>query len=394
MSEFADFAAAAERGAGTRTPPEPPRFSRFAVLGGGSDARLLAALCLAEGHAVTLFSAYGAELEALRAGSGIGLRGAGPIGTYNVDRESVPSVRATAEIDAAVREAEVIFLTGPVHKQRTYAMVLADHLSDGQVLVLAPGRSLGALETAWLLRVGGLSADITIVETQGLPYFFAAEGALLHLSKAPPVPAATLPSGRRAVLDALAPLLRLAPCESVVQSGFADGSALVEFPALLMGGPALAPGGPKVPPGATPLPENATFAALIGPEQRHVVEDLAAERRAVAHAFGVRGLPETESWIAMHAGAERPPGARPVPGADEARALLRCGVIASLVPLVSAAELSGTPVPVTRAMIALASSVLGADVAAAGRRLDTIGIRTADAAEARRAMDALATGRR
>ena len=44
---------------------------------------------------------------------------------------------------AAVLGAEVIFLTGPIHKQRTYAMVLADHLSDGQVLVLAPGRSLG-----------------------------------------------------------------------------------------------------------------------------------------------------------------------------------------------------------------------------------------------------------
>ena len=61
-------------------------------------------------------------------------------------------------------------------------MVLADHLSDEQVLVLAPGRSLGALETAWFLRIGGCRADVTIVEAQGLPFFVQAEGAVLNLS--------------------------------------------------------------------------------------------------------------------------------------------------------------------------------------------------------------------
>ena len=45
-------------------------------------------------------------------------------------------------------------------------------------------------------------------------------------------------------------------------------------------------------------------------------------------------------------------------------------------------------------MITLASGVLGADVAAAGRRLDTIGIRTQDIETARQAMDAIATGHR
>ena len=99
----------------------------------------------AEGAEVTLFSAYGAELEMVRSSSGIGLRGAGPIGSYHVDREGT-SIKTTAEIDGAVRGAEVIFLTGPVHKQRTYAMVLADHLNDGQILVLAPGRSLERLK--------------------------------------------------------------------------------------------------------------------------------------------------------------------------------------------------------------------------------------------------------
>lgn len=391
MSAFSEFAEAASKGAGTRTPPGPPVFDRFAVLGGGDDARLIAALALAEGKSVTLFSAYGKELEALRAGSGIGLRGAGPVGTYQVDRDAAPSIRTTAELDAAVAEAQVIFLTGPIHKQRTYAMVLADHLSDGQVLVIAPGRSLGALETAWCLRIGGCSADVTIVEAQGLPYFHRAEGSVLHLSEAGAVAAATLPSGREEVLGALAPILKLNPRESVVASGFADGSALVEFPALLMSGPALGSGAIEVPMGGQPLEENQTFAALIGPEQRGVIARLAEERRAVAQAFGVRDLPTTDDWIATHAGALRGAGSRAQPDAMHARALLRCGVIGSLVPLVSAAELTGVDVPVTRSMITLAGAVLDADVATAGRRLDQIGIRATDAHEARREMDKIAT---
>lgn len=392
---FADFADKASRPADAGSAVAPVSYERVAVLGGGADARLFAALCLSEGAEVTLFSAYGAELEALRQGSGIALRGAGPVGTYQVDRMDSPSVRLTAELDAAVKDAEVIFLTGPVHKQRTYAMVLADHLSDGQVLVLAPGRSLGALETAWFLGIGGASADITIVETQGKPYWLDPQGAVLNLSPCGPVAASTLPRGREEVLYGLKRFLpNLSPCESVLASGFADGSALVEFPALLMGGPALGSGAIKVPMGGTPLDENQSFASLIGPEQAALIDSLADERRAVASAFGLRNLPSTEDWITTHAGELKGEGRRQIPDDATAKAMLRDGVIGSLVPLVSAAELAGVAVPVTQSMITLASTVLGADVASAGRRLDTIGIREGDIDGARAAMDAIAMGSR
>jgi len=344
---------------------------------------------------VTLFSAYGAELKSLRSSSGVTLRGAGPVGTYQVDRENVPSIKACAQLDEAVAEAEVIFLSGPVHKQRTYAMVLADHLSDGQVLVLAPGRSLGALETAWFLRIGGCTADITIVETQGLPYWIQAEGAVLNLAPVGDVAAATLPSHRGAVIEGLKRYLpNLTACNSVVESGFADGSAIVEFPALLMSGPALGSGAIQIPMGGTPLPEHQNFASLIGEEQRGIITLLGEERRSVARAFGVRNLPECEVWLATHAGQLKGDARRAIPDQAQAKALLRDGVIGSLVPLISAAAIAGVPVPVTESMITLASGVLGADVAAAGRRLDTIGIRTQDIETARQAMDAIATGHR
>jgi hypothetical protein len=71
---------------------------------------------------------------------------------------------------------------------------------------------------------------------------------------------------------------------------------------------------------------------------------------------------------------------------------LRDGVIGSLVPLISAADLAGVDVPMTRSIVTLAGTVLGADVAAAGRRLETIGITANDLDDARKALDALAVG--
>jgi len=103
-------------------------------------------------------------------------------------------------------------------------------------------------------------------------------------------------------------------------------------------------------------------------------------------------LVDAKMLIETHAGVVKGEAKRPVPDQDGAKALLRDGVIGSLVPLMSAGELAGIELPVTQSMITLASAVLGADVAAAGRRLDTIGITAKDIDTARSAMDAIAKG--
>ena len=376
-------------------PPDPatPAFDRVTVLGGGPEGRLLACLCLAEGAEVTLFSAYGAELAAIRAAGGTTLRGAGPVGTFSAGREDGPSIRLSAELDAALADAELVFVTGPVLKQRTYAMVLAEHVADGQVLALVPGRSLGALETAWYLRVGGCLADVTLAEVQALPYWIREDGATLHLTLARPAIAAALPGDRVDVVRGLARFLPdLVPVRSVAESGFADGSGLVEVPALLLGGPAAPPGGPDLPPGAEPLAERNTFRALIGDRHRAVVAAMAGERRRVAGRFGVRDLPGDDEWLDAFAGAPAGDEARPAPDSTQARRLLRCAVVGSLAPLVSAAKVAGLDVPVTRSMTALAQTVLGGDLAHAGRRLDAVGIGVGDLDDARRSLDAIVKG--
>ena len=91
MSTFADFANAISR-PDRPAAPAPRALSRVAVLGGGQEGRMLAAIALSEGAQVALFSAYGAELDAMK--GGIALRGAGPVGSYQVNADGAPSVQA------------------------------------------------------------------------------------------------------------------------------------------------------------------------------------------------------------------------------------------------------------------------------------------------------------
>ena len=178
----------------------------------------------------------------------------------------------------------------------------------------------------------------------------------------------------------------------IVHSSFADGSGVVEVPALLLGGPAAPPGGPELPAGAEPLPERNTFRALIGDRHRAVVAAMAEERRRTAEHWGVRDLPDTDAWIDLHAGAAAGDMARPVPGPDESRSLIRCAVIGSLAPLLSAAEVAGVAAPVTRAMTTLAAAALGREMTGAGRRLHLIGVDATNLDDARRTLDAIARG--
>lgn len=384
MSSFADFADAMATPRGAQA-TVPTAFARVAVLGGGTDGALIAALALAEGCAVTLFTAYGAERQALA--GGIALRGAGPVGSYQTDAEAAPSIRTTADLDQAVDGADLIVLTGPVHKQRTYAMVLADHLADGQVLAIAPGRTFAALETRWLLSIGGCRAAVEIAEGP-LPYWVSRQGSVLTLSAASGAGRGVLPGGRTATCAGLGHLLPGAePKLDTMRSSFADGSGLVEVPTLVLGGPAVPGGGPAIPMGATALPENDTFRNLIGARHADVIGALAHERIEVARGFGVRDLPDAARWTEIHAGAPSGEGARPVPAMSEAHAILRDAVIGSLVPLTSAARLAGVATPATDAMIALASTVLGADLATAGRALTAMGVGGADPDTARRALE-------
>jgi hypothetical protein len=358
--------------------PDPRVPGRVTVLGSGVEGRALAAWFLAEGaDEVRLFTVYAEEVGALERGS-ITLRGEGPIGTFRVGGDR-PSIEVTSVLDSAVAASDMIVVSGPVLKQRTYGLVLAQQVRDGQLIVVTPSRTFGGLELAHWLRAGGSKADVTIVEVQSLPFDITEEGGTLHLTRRRPVAAAAMPQSAASSVGRVAGYLSdVAPMPTMLHSSLTDCSALVEIPAVLMGGPAAPADRVAVPPGAVPV-SRGTFAALIGGQHRTLIADLVDERRKVAAAFGVREFPTLEEILTSVAGTLDGDGVRAAPAPDAAAALVRDGVLGSIVPLISAAESAGVPVPTTRAVLRLAESVLGGDLTAAGRGLDRIGYSGMDA---------------
>ena len=371
--------------------PEPRLFDRVAVIGATAEGRLLACLCLAEGSEVTLYSPYGGELEAIRSAGGITLRGAGPVGTFQAERASGPSIGLTGDLEAAAAGSDLIILAGPVLRQRAAAYALGQKLRAGQTVAVVPGRSFGALETAWTLRAGGCAEDVTILEAQSLSYWIRQQGPALWLTRSAPGAIASLPSRRDAAVRGFMRFVPDAnPVGNTVHSSFSDASSAIELPALLLGGPAVPSGAAPIPHGGVPLPERDTFRALFGDHHLRLAAALCAERRAVAARWGIHELPDDESWLDIHAGADAGDFSRLAPPADDADTLARCAVVGSLMPLVSAAETAAVETPASRAMADLAIAALGGGLIATGRRLQSIGITAGAIDDARRVIDEIA----
>lgn len=388
-AEFEEFARTLEeRGHAPQPKAEP--MTRMTVLGGGAEAQVYAARALAGGADVALFSAYGAELDRFSGGGSIALRGDGPVGNYNVNQPGVPSIATSSSLDQVIEAAELLVFTGPVHKQRAYAMALAEHFRDGQVVFLPNARTFGAIEVAWLMRAGGCRADVTIVDMPGAPFFAEATGEGIVVHDRPPQHAATLPAGRPEILEAVACATGTAlALPNALASGMVDGSGLVDAIGLLLGGPGLADGRPELVHGATPLTAHDTFRNLLGEAHCDLLAGAWAERVEVARAFGVRGMPDAAAVVEAHAGAPEGAASRPIPAAELCPAMLRDAAIGSISPLLSAAKLAGKSVPLNRSLMTMTSRIVGGDLESAGRRLDQIGIHQDNIDDARRAVEGL-----
>ncbi len=381
MSE-ADFlalvAALEEGGADLATPLAG---ERVAVLGAGPDGQLAAACALAGGKEVGLFTVYNAQRAALVQAGAITVRGEGPIGSYAIDATGRASIRLAAGVDEAVAPADVVILTGSSSEQRLYGEMAAPLLNAGQTIVLAPGRTFGALEAWWWLRAARNRSSVTVAEISGSASDVDSPAiGRIEVTVQRPVRVGAIPSNRALpVADLLGGWWgAVTPAPTVIHSSFHDGSGLVEVPSLLLGGPAAADEPESPPPGITTVHAD-LWGGLLSAGVNAIISSLANERRAVAAQWGVRDLRSDGEW------PDRP-GDRRRPSASEAKDMLRESVVASLVPLASAAHKVGVDVPLTDSLVTLASAVSGLDLATAGRTLDAIGWTGADIDAIRRAV--------
>lgn len=141
---------------------------KFAVLGAGHGGKSMAAHLGLMGFSVNLYNRedvetdYAIDLREVRKKGGIELEGAiEGFGKVNI---------VSANIKDVIDDVNVIMVVVPSNAHKYVADTCARYLKDGQIVILNPGRTGGALEFKSILKKKGVSAQIILAEAQTLVY--------------------------------------------------------------------------------------------------------------------------------------------------------------------------------------------------------------------------------
>lgn len=282
----------------------------------------------------------------------------------------------TTDIGEAAAFADVIMVVIPAYGHRDLARSLAPHLRSGQVIILSPGRTFGAVEFDHALRLSGCTADVTLAETQTLIYAArtVSPGRVRVQQLKNTVTMATLPAWRtEQVLDWMGGFLpQLVPAPHVLQTGMENFGAILHPASTLLN-----------------LARIETGEAFdfyhegITPAVAAVMEAVDAERREIAGTLGLKVI-SARHWLKETYGCrghdlfQAIRNNRAYTGllapAGVGTRYLHEDVPTGLVPLASLGEFLEVPTPVTNSLINLASLATGADFHRTGRTLDRVGL--------------------
>jgi opine dehydrogenase len=340
----------------------------FCVLGAGHGGMAMAGHLALMGFEVRLYNRSPERLQPVRSIGGIAVSG-------EVDGFGrIPA--ATSDAGEAVRGAQILMVVVPANGHRDVAEAIAPHLVDGQVVVLNPGRTFGALEVKQVLAAKGVKADVIVAEAQTLIYASRATnpGQVQVFRIKNSIPVASINAYRiPEVLKLLRPAYpQFVPGDNVFKTSF-DNIGAVFHPGLTVLN-------------AGWIEDVAEFQFYVQGCTRsvaQVLERLDAERVAVAAAIGVRAM-TARQWLyfayeaagkdlfeAMHAN----PGYRGIMAPSTlGMRYLHEDVPMSLVPMASLGGMLNVPTPTIRAIIDVAGALVGRDYWQEGRTVERLGI--------------------
>ncbi|HUF00146.1 MAG TPA: NAD/NADP octopine/nopaline dehydrogenase family protein [Anaerolineales bacterium] len=345
---------------------------KYAVIGAGHGGKAMAAHLALMGFTVNLFNRTSAHVEVIKKRGGIELESAegGPHGFGEL-------ALVTSNIEEAIRNVEVIMVVLPSSAHADIAKAMAPHLKGGQIVVLHPGRTCGALEFVKIIRDNGCQADVTVAEAETFIYASRSDGPvqarIFRIKEA--VPLAALPSTRtQCVLDAI--------CEAYPQ--FIDGVDVLNTGMNNMGAifhPALTllnMGWIEATHG-----DYQFYIDGVTPSVARALEVLDRERVTVASALGIRARTSLE-WLKLaydttgadlHEAIHNQPGYYGIkaPATLNHRYIFE-DVPMSLVPIASLGKRYGVSVRGMESMIQIASIIHRTDYWRRGRTVEKLGL--------------------
>lgn len=135
---------------------------KVAVIGAGNGGQAIAGYLAMQNHDVALYDIVEEKIKELKAHGGIRLEGRiegfGKIGCI------------TTDIAEAMQDAEIVMVTTIANAHKAVAQSIAPYVVDGQVIILNPGRTCGALVFKQVLVDAGCKARFYLAEAQTLVY--------------------------------------------------------------------------------------------------------------------------------------------------------------------------------------------------------------------------------
>jgi len=332
---------------------------RIAVIGAGNSGYAVAGHMALAGYRVNLYgSKERGNVDPVIKRGGIEVLGEKVKGFAKLGR-------VTTDLAEAIADAKLILITyqSPGHEE--LARNIATHLQDGQIIVLIPG-NLGSISFARILKEKGVDKDIKIAETRMAMYGsrrVAGEATVRIMDFIENHIAAFPARDTDSVFDELKELYptNLLPAKNVMEVALSNLN-FQHVPWLILN---------------TGTVENPNRPFYIygedcTPSVQKVAEATKRENSAIIKRLGLIDLS-----IAMEErmAKNRPPELKKVRGPKDMRhrnILEDCPF--GLVIRASLGDMIGVPTPVTKALITLASEIIGVDFFTKGRTMERLGI--------------------
>ncbi|WP_422447118.1 NAD/NADP octopine/nopaline dehydrogenase family protein [Thermoanaerobacterium sp. DL9XJH110] len=348
---------------------------RYAVIGAGNGGLAMAGFLALKGFTVNLFNRSLDKIKPLMADPRINLTGSVEgTGTLNL---------VTGDIEKAIADVDIIMVTVPATGHFHLAKMMAPYLKDGQIVVLNPGRTGGALEVYETLRNSGCDRKIIVAEAQTFIYACRATGptSARIFSVKKEVALAAIPAiyTKKVIRLLSGAYPQFIPAKDVMET------SLNNFGAIFHPAPTLLNSGH--------IERGQTFEYYlegITPSIGQILEKLDVERLKVARALGVKAVSARE-WLEESYGAkgetiyeaiQNNPAYKGLtaPKGLDTRYIYE-DVPYSLVPISSLASHLGIETPAIDTIIRLANIMTGRNFWQEGRNVEKLGLKGLSVAE-------------
>lgn len=340
----------------------------WAIIGGGNGGQSLAGHLSLIGFPVRLFDIFEETVEAINEQGGIHVNGV---------VEGFGKLEfATTDIGKAIEGATVVMVVAPAIAHKTIAKSCVPYLEDGQIVIIHPGATCGALEFKQVLNTSGCKANVVIAETNSLIYACRSPkpGYATILGIKEDLVLASIPNRENprvlALIQEIFP--QIVGGKNVLQPSLGNANAIVHPAPTLLN---------------TSMIESKHewlyYHEGITPSIGDFVEDLDQERVQLGNSLGLDLVPIRE-WYRIAYNAEgdtlceavrKNKAYAGIVGQKSLRTrYLLEDIPTGLIPMVELGKLQGVPMPRMQLIIDLGQYLLKEDFYKEGRTLKNLGL--------------------